>query len=140
MNLTKWLQFVVFLLVATASGISREGRAERPRSDAFPDAAAIEKWAKQSYFGGAQVEQFPRLGRELVVVNGMPTSGLLTSQLVVFGRGRGKTEYHVILKTAVLMDHVRVSQDQEGLTAYVAGKAVLRIPFELLSVEVQGGL
>jgi hypothetical protein len=140
MTLTKWLQFIVFVIVATASGVSREGRAEKPRSEAFPDMAAIEKWAKQSYFGGARVEKFSTLNRELVVVSGMPTSGLLTSQLVILGRGDAKTGYHVILKTAVFVGDVRVSRDEHGVTANVEHRAVLHIPFDLESLVVHTGL
>jgi hypothetical protein len=59
---------------------------------------------------------------------------------VVLGRGDGKTEYHVILKTAVFMGHVKVRQGKDGLTADAEGKAVLYIPFDLASLAVHTGL
>ena len=140
MTRSKRLRLTVLIIAAAASIASREGRAEKSRGDTFPDTAAIEKWAKQSYFGGAHVEKFSRGGDELVVVSGMPTSGLLTSQLVVLGRGNGKSAYHVILKTAVFMGDVKVRQEKDGLRADAEGKGVLYIPFDLAGLVVHSGL
>ena len=136
---TKRLQLTVLIITAAASVVSWEGRAEKSRGDSFLYTAAIEKWAKQSYFGGAHVEKFSKGGNELVVVSGMPTSGLLTSQLVVLGRGNGKTEYHVILRTAVFMGDVKVRQEKDGLRADAEGKGVLYIPFDLAGLVVHSG-
>ena len=90
--------------------------------------------------GGASVTKYSKDDRELVVVNGMPTSGLLTSQVVVLGRAARIPEYRVILKSAVFMGDVKVRQEKDGLTADAKGKAVFYVPFELASLVVHTGL
>lgn len=117
-----------------------KSRAVQPRGDAFRDTAAIEKWAKENFFGGASITRHSKDDRELVVVNGMPTSGLLTSQVLVLGRAATNPEYHVILKSAVFMGDVRLHEERDGLVADVKGRAVLYIPFELASLIVHTGL
>jgi len=127
-------------IMASAIAVSGESRADKSRGDTFRDTAAVEKWAKQSYFGGASITKYSKEDRELVVVNGMPTSGLLTSQLVFLGRFGGNPEYHVILKSAVFMDDVKVRQEKDGLAATAKGKTVFYVPFDLASLVVHTGL
>jgi hypothetical protein len=140
MTLSKPFQVLALVAAVCASGVSREGRADKPRGDSFRDTAAIEKWAKRNYFGGAQLKTYGKDGRELVVVNGMPTSGLLTTQLVVLGRADGNTEYRVILKSAVFMGDVKIRQEVDGLVAEIKGTTVLHVPFDLASLHVHTGL
>jgi hypothetical protein len=121
-------------------GLSVESRADKPRGDTFRDIAAIEKWAKQSYFGGAVVTKYSKEDRELVAVNGMPTSGLLTSQVLVLGRAAGNPEYHVILKSAVFVGDLKVRQQKDGLAVDATGKTVFYVPFDLASLVVHTGL
>jgi hypothetical protein len=135
----RWLIIAVAVVVA-ASGLSGEGHADKPRGDVFRDTTAIEKWAKLSYLGGAAVTKYWKEDRELVVVNGMPTSGLLTAQVVVLGRTTANPEFHVILKSAVFMGDVRVRQERDGLTAEAKGKTVFYVPFELASLVIHTGL
>lgn len=103
------------------------------------DVGAIEAWAKRSYFGGATVEAFAAEGRELVVVNGMPTSGVLTAQLVVLGRAGPAAEYRVLLRTATFREPLMVTRDDDALTVEKSGKTVLSIPFELATLAVHPG-
>lgn len=140
MILSKRVQIVALAIVAAVSGASEEVRADKPGAVIFRDTAAIEKWAKQAYFGGASVTKYAKDGRELVVVNGMPTSGLHTSQVVILCRAAGTSEYHVTLKSAVFMGDVKVRQEKDGLTADVKGKTVFNVPFELASLVVHTGL
>jgi hypothetical protein len=139
MTFSKRLQVTALAILAVA-GMSGQGRAAGARGDSFRDMAAIEKWAKQSYFGGASVTKYSKDDRELIVVKGMPTSGLPTSQIVVFGRAARIPEYRVILKSAVFMGDVKVRQEKDGLTADAKGKAVFYVPFELASLMVHTGL
>jgi len=86
MTVSQRSQVIALAILAVAGGVFGQGRPEGSRGDTFRDMAAIEEWAKQGYFGGASVTKYSKDDRELVVVNGTPTSGLLTSQVVVFGR------------------------------------------------------
>jgi hypothetical protein len=140
MTLSNRLQVIALAIAASATGLSREGLADKPRSDSFRDTAGIEKWAKQTYFGGASVKKYSKDGRELVVVSGMPTSGLLTTQLVVLSRAAERSEYQAILKSAVFMGDVKVRQDKDGVTADAEGKTLFYVPFDMASVKVHSGL
>jgi hypothetical protein len=134
--------FVAAVAAAVAVVAFRQVRAAGVNTaDArFAAVGEIEKWAQHNYFGGAKVEAFAKNGRDLVVVSGMPTSGLLTTQLVVLGRRSAKSEYRVVLRTAVFMGDLKIKPGNDGLTADRDGKAVLYVPFDLATIETHTGL
>jgi hypothetical protein len=136
MTQNKRILFSLSLALVTTLFVSEAVRADRSREEhAYPDVAAIEKWAKQSYLG-SKVQRFAKGERELVVVSGLRTSGVATTQLVVLGRREVKSDFRELLKTATFMRPVNIRQAKGGVTVEAEGKMVLQIPFDLVALEV----
>jgi hypothetical protein len=99
----------------------------------FATVAAVKAWSEKSFFGGTRTELFSNEGSELLVVNGMPTSGLLTSQLIFFGRSAPNHPYRMILGTGVIQGDARATKDGHGISVSVDGRVLLVVPFDFVS-------
>ena len=108
--------------------------AEAPFEEAFANAEAVRGWATKSFFGGAHLQAFSRGGKEFLVVNGMPTSGLLTSQLVFFGRSAPTGPYRVVLATGVFRADAKAAEDDRGVVVSANGKILVVVPFDILAL------
>ena len=130
----KTIVFSLSLALVTTMVVSESVRADRSREEhAYPDIAAIEKWAKQNYLG-SRVQRFAEGEREIVVVSGLRTSGVATTQLVVLGRRQVKADFREFLKTATFMRPVNIRQAKGGVTVEAAGKMVLQISYDLVAL------
>jgi hypothetical protein len=133
---TRHLRTLTWALVAAAFFVTTAAGADPTdlAGQTFTDEAAIKAWAAKSFFGGATSQTFSRGGKELIVVDGMPTSGLLTSQFVFFGRSASADAYRVVLRTGVLQGDAKAKEDRGGVVVVANGKTLLLVPFELVGV------
>jgi hypothetical protein len=115
------------LLVASPAGVRAAGFDQE-----LATVDEIKAWASKEFFGGSQTQTFSRGGKQLVVVNGQPTSGLLTSQLVIFGRSKPSERYRRVVSTGVLFTDARAKEDERGIVASAYGTISLIVPFAIL--------
>jgi hypothetical protein len=100
-------------------------------SKTFTSGDEIKAWAAKSFFGGASTSPFARGSLELVAVVGMPTSGLVTSQLLVFGRATRAENYRLLVSSTVLEAMAKVRGDADGVTFVSGDRTLLIVPFEI---------
>ncbi len=104
------------------------GEGERvPRARTYPSTDAIRAWAEKAFFGGYDAQAFSRHGKEVFVIVGMPTSGLPSSEIVVFQR-REDGSYGVMLTRTMMYGIVTVRADEQGIV-FSAKDPILVIPW-----------
>jgi hypothetical protein len=96
----------------------------------------INVWAQGFFFGGCHTTPFSREGKDLVVVIGQPTSGLSTSQVILFGRQRATDEYSLILASGVIAGSIVVKEDANGVVLLARDKPILVVPFDLATANM----
>lgn len=99
----------------------------------FATVEEVQTWARRGFFGGARTRVYFRDEKELCVVNGTPTSGLLTSQIVVFGRAKPQERFRLLLATAVIRTDMKDKEEERGIGVYERNKLLFLIPFEILT-------
>ena len=104
-------RFLIPVLTALAASVSFAGSTKMKDAsvdvnETFATGGDIKAWAAKSFFGGARTSEFSRDGNDLVLVNGMPTSGMITSQLYVYGRAKGEPNYRQLLITSVIYANI----------------------------------
>ncbi len=99
----------------------------------FASTNEVRAWAAKQYFGGSSVRVYTQGGKELCVVNGTPTSGILTSQIVVFGRAKPEAGYRVLLATGWFQADVKDKEDARGVAFYEREKLLFLIPFDIVT-------
>jgi hypothetical protein len=101
----------------------------------FATGGDIKAWAEKSFFGGARTYEFSRGGTDLVIVNGMPTSGMVTSHVMVYGRAQGEPTFRPLLTTSVIYARIQAKENALGVVLSVDDKVVLIVPFELATFK-----
>lgn len=102
----------------------------------FPSVEGVMEWSRKSYFGGFTHKVFNRNESELLVVVGMPTSGILTSQVVVFGRSKSNGLFSILLTTRVIDADVQIKEDARGVIVGCLNSEILVLPFSLTKINI----
>lgn len=76
---------------------------------------------------------YSRGGKELCVVNGTATSGILTSQIVVFGRAEPQERFRLLLATAVIRADMKDKEEERGISVYERNKLLFLVPFDIIT-------
>jgi len=63
----------------------------------------------------------------------MPTSGILTSQICIFGRRTPSGKYRLIVATNPIEADVSVNENGNNLVFQAGGKNVLIVPFDIIA-------
>jgi hypothetical protein len=121
-------------LFAVASG-PVEGATMDPFAE-FSSVDDIRVWAKKSFFGGADTSVYAQGSRELCVVTGRPTSGLISTRIAIFGRAKTSESYRLVLATGVFYTNVTHKADTETIAFYKRDKRLLVVPFDVVTANV----
>ena len=95
----------------------------------FPTIRAVQEWAEREYFGGSEVYVFEHGTKKAIVVLGMRTSGLRSTEVLVL-EARGTDSLGLILTRQMVPTFLFVLEDDKGL-AFVDedGMPVLVLPW-----------
>jgi hypothetical protein len=100
----------------------------------FPTVPAIDAWAKTTYLGFEKYS-FSRRGKTVVVVIGSATSGLPTSEIVVFNKREDGT-YALVLVRRRLYGIVKVEETDDALV-FSARTPILIVPWTGVVLDME---
>jgi hypothetical protein len=134
-----WVQFlkVLVIVIGCLWSTSVRGAPMDPYMT-FSTPDEIRAWAKKAFFGGSQARIYSRADNELCVVNGQPTSGPLSSMIVVFGKRKSEGHYSLMLSTGIFYhSDVRDKEEPSGVGLYEKDKLLLVIPFDIVTAGIR---
>lgn len=141
MSLRPLMPLLLFLcLAAPAAGAPRWPDVKIPLE--FRDVQALDAWAATAFFGGYEKKAFSRDRKDVVVVIGMHTSGIATSELYVFDK-QADESFSLMLWRRMTYEIVSVKDDHDALvfsterdaSGGLAERVVLTVPWDGLVAD-----
>lgn len=99
------------------------------------DADAIIVWAKKTYLGGYERHQFTRDDKYVVVIVGMRTSGLATSEIAIFDKTPGGA-FKLMLWRSSIYGFVSVKEAGDEIV-FSAKTKVIVIPWSGVVLDME---
>ena len=125
----KRFQFLGFLFYLLSSCVCSMELTEN-----FDSESAIVEWSTKEFFGGVERYSFTNSNRTLLVVLGMPTSGIPTSQVYIYQKLGVK--YKLVAFRNTVPGIAKVNSDQLAVSVAVKGVTILGLSWD--SVVIPG--
>jgi hypothetical protein len=122
-------------LILLVAAIAPTKAAEMNTPTDFPDSASVEKWAAASFFGGFEKHAFEQGDKTVLVIIGMPTSGIVTSEIVVLEKRQGGA-FSLILLRRKMPGLVTVKNTEDSIV-FSTRTPILILPWTGVAVGMQ---
>ncbi len=121
------LQFQIILLIITFISVSEVSYAMN-LTEVYNDKEMIKEWSNENFFGGYEDYSFKKGNKVIFAIIGMPTSGIPTSQILMYQKIDSKFKLIVFRNT--IPGIVTAESSDKGVFFKTKDASVLQVSWE----------